>query len=165
MTRITIDNETYTIALWDTAGQERYRTLASMYYRGANGFVLVYDVTRMETFTNLQYWIDEIQLYCPIDEYYIILVGNQIDKKDRQVPYTMGEEFARSNHMLFIEASAKSAEGIAQTFTELVTKIVELRQQRSANDVSSTTNTVALTDVASPNDSLPVSIHRLCCQS
>lgn len=163
LTNIKIEDEMYTIALWDTAGQERYRTLASVYYRGANGFVLVYDVTRKETFTHLQYWIDEIQLYCAIDTYYIILVGNQIDKeRERQVTYTMGETFARENHMLFIETSAKSAEGIAQTFTELVTKIIELKRQRNETATSDTSNNkISLTD--SPN--LISSAQRLCCQT
>ena len=51
--------------IWDTAGQERFRTLTSSYYRGAHGIVLVYDVTRPETFQHLAQWLAEIEMYSP----------------------------------------------------------------------------------------------------
>ncbi|CAN0267618.1 unnamed protein product, partial [Hapterophycus canaliculatus] len=48
------------MTIWDTAGQERFRTLTSSYYRGAQGIMLVYDVTRPETFDNLSKWLEEV---------------------------------------------------------------------------------------------------------
>ena len=51
------------LTIWDTAGQERFRTLTSSYYRGAHGVVLVYDVTRTDSFENLEQWLKEVQLY------------------------------------------------------------------------------------------------------
>jgi small GTP-binding protein len=51
--------------IWDTAGQERFRTLTSSYYRGAHGVVLVYDVTRPETFRRLSQWLSEVENYSP----------------------------------------------------------------------------------------------------
>ncbi|GAB2255057.1 hypothetical protein Droror1_Dr00008835 [Drosera rotundifolia] len=52
------------LTIWDTAGQERFRTLTTSYYRGAQGIILVYDVTRRETFTNLSdIWAKEVELY------------------------------------------------------------------------------------------------------
>ena len=53
------------LTIWDTAGQERFRTLTSSYYRGAHGVVLVYDVTRTDSFENLEQWLKEVQLYSP----------------------------------------------------------------------------------------------------
>lgn len=50
---------------WDTAGQERFRTITSSYYRGANGIIIVYDVTDQESFTNIQNWLAEIKKYVP----------------------------------------------------------------------------------------------------
>jgi Ras-related protein Rab-18 len=53
------------VTIWDTAGQERFRTLTSSYYRGAHGIILIYDVTRPETFAGLQQWLNEIEMYTP----------------------------------------------------------------------------------------------------
>lgn len=51
--------------IWDTAGQERFRTLTGSYYRGSQGVILVYDITRAETFENLSRWLEEVEMYCP----------------------------------------------------------------------------------------------------
>lgn len=49
---LTVGGKRLKLIIWDTAGQERFRTLTSSYYRGAQGIILVYDVTRRDTFTN-----------------------------------------------------------------------------------------------------------------
>lgn len=49
------------LQIWDTAGQERFRTLTTAYYRGAMGILLMYDVTSLESFNNLSYWLRNIQ--------------------------------------------------------------------------------------------------------
>lgn len=114
------------VTLWDTAGQERFRTLNSSYYRGAQSVVLVYDVTRRPTFECLQSWLKEVREYCPDGGGTLVqmLVGNKIDM-DRVVQRSEGEDFARQHGMLFMEASAKTQEGIAQIFQEAVNKILE----------------------------------------
>jgi Ras-related protein Rab-18 len=70
------------MTIWDTAGQERFRTLTSSYYRGAQGIILVYDVTRRETFENLNQWLQEVEVYSPGGGKDVVklLVGNKIDK-------------------------------------------------------------------------------------
>ncbi|KAE8671846.1 Ras-related protein RABC2a [Hibiscus syriacus] len=61
---VTIGGKRLKLTIWDTAGQERFGTLTSSYYRGAQGIILVYDVTRRETFTNLsEIWMEEVELY------------------------------------------------------------------------------------------------------
>ena len=114
------------LTIWDTAGQERFRTLTSSYYRGAHGVVLVYDVTRMDSFENLEQWLNEVQLYSPNGGETVVklLVGNKIDL-ERTVPREQAEAWARSQGMLFLEASAKTKLGIRQVFMEVVQKIVE----------------------------------------
>ena len=57
---VELDGETVKLQLWDTAGQERFKTITSNYYRGAHGFILVYDVTNEESFKNLKQWIVEM---------------------------------------------------------------------------------------------------------
>ena len=114
------------LTIWDTAGQERFRTLTSSYYRGAQGVVMVYDVTKRDSFENLEQWLKEVKLYSPNNGEGVVklLVGNKIDL-DRQVPREEAEAWARSQGMLFLEASAKTRMGIRQCFMELVQKIVE----------------------------------------
>lgn len=117
------------LTLWDTAGQERFRTLTSSYYRGAHGVILVYDVTRRESFDNLaNIWIPELDSFTqgnkvqPVK----IVVGNKIDKSaDRVVSREEGAKFAKDNQALFIESSAKTMVGVSQAFEELCLKIHE----------------------------------------
>ncbi|GMJ08616.1 ARABIDOPSIS RAB GTPASE HOMOLOG C1, RAB GTPASE HOMOLOG 18-1, RAB GTPASE HOMOLOG B18 [Hibiscus trionum] len=115
------------LAIWDTAGQERFRTLTSSYYRGAQGVIMVYDVTRRETFTNLsEVWAKEVELYSTNQDCIKMLVGNKVDKEsERVVTKKEGINFARECGCLFIECSAKTRVNVQQCFDELVTKILE----------------------------------------
>mmetsp|Transcript_547 Transcript_547/g.1023 ORF Transcript_547/g.1023 Transcript_547/m.1023 type:complete len:207 (-) Transcript_547:299-919(-) len=116
------------ISLWDTAGQERFRTLTSSYYRGAQGIVLTYDVTRRETFDHLGQWLEEVDKYTPGGRRDVILVlcGNKVDlEEERKVSKREGEAWARERGMLFIECSAKTKLGIQQVFDEMVLKILD----------------------------------------
>ena len=100
--------------------------MTSSYYRGAHGVVLVYDVTRTDSFENLEQWLKEVQLYSPANGEAVIklLVGNKIDL-DRKVERERAEAWARSHGMLFLEASAKTKMGIRQVFMEVVQKILD----------------------------------------
>ena len=114
------------VTIWDTAGQERFRTLTSSYYRGAQGIILVYDVARAESFESLNMWLQEVEQFSMGGGRDVVklLVGNKIDQK-RVVSRDTAEEWARARGMLFLEASAKTKEGINQVFMEVVQKILE----------------------------------------
>ncbi|KAL1820274.1 hypothetical protein DCAR_0416599 [Daucus carota subsp. sativus] len=115
------------LAIWDTAGQERFRTLTSSYYRGAQGIIMVYDVTRRDTFTNLsEVWSKEIELYSTNQDCIRMLVGNKVDREnERVVTKKEGREFAKEHGCLFIECSAKTRDNVEKCFEELVLKILE----------------------------------------
>jgi len=113
------------LTIWDTAGQEKFRSLTSSYYRGTQGIVLVYDVTRRESFNNLEQWLGEIETYSSNVDVVKLLVGNKIDKENREVSREEGAAFAKQRSMLFIECSAKTRLGIQQAFEELVQRIVD----------------------------------------
>lgn len=124
---VTIEGKKLKLAIWDTAGQERFRTLTSSYYRGAQGIIMVYDVTRRETFTNLsEIWAKEIDLYSTNQDCMKMLVGNKVDKEgDRVVTKKEGMDFAREYGCLFIECSAKTRVNVQQCFEELVLKVLD----------------------------------------
>jgi len=119
-----VDGNLVKLAIWDTAGQERFRTLTPSYYRGAQGAILVYDVNSRPSFDRLEAWINELNNYSTKSNIIKMLVGNKIDK-DRVVSREEGLQFARRHTMLFIEASAKSKEGVQCAFEELVQKIIQ----------------------------------------
>nr|ACG40028.1 ras-related protein Rab-18 [Zea mays] len=116
------------LTIWDTAGQERFRTITSSYYRGAHGIILVYDVTKRESFTNLaDVWTKEIELHSTNKECIKMLVGNKVDKdEDRMVTKEEGLEFAQERGCLFVESSAKTRENVEKCFEELALKILQV---------------------------------------
>ncbi|XAR73172.1 hypothetical protein NMG60_11007046 [Bertholletia excelsa] len=113
------------INFYYAAGQERFRTLTSSYYRGAQGVVMAYDVTRRETFTNLaEIWAKELDLYSTNQDCIKMLVGNKVDKdNERLVTRKEGIDLAREYGCLFIECSAKTRANVQQCFDELVLKV------------------------------------------
>lgn len=125
---LTVGGKKLKLTIWDTAGQERFRTLTSSYYRGAQGIVLVYDVTRRETFTNLSdVWAKEVELYSTNQDCVKMLVGNKVDKdSERVVSKEEGMTLAKELGSLFLECSARTRENVEQCFEELALKIMEV---------------------------------------
>ncbi|CEI86524.1 Putative Ras-like protein Rab-18 [Rhizopus microsporus] len=115
-----VNGKTYKLTIWDTAGQERFRTLTSSYYRGAQGVILVYDVSNRETFDALSNWWNEVNTYCSTPDVVKMIVGNK--ESARVVSYEEGLNFARKLQTLFVECSAKTKVGVRQAFEELVEK-------------------------------------------
>ena len=64
--------------IWDTAGQDRYRAIASSYYRGATGALLVYDITKKKTFENIERWLTELRTHSQ-ENMTLMLIGNKTD--------------------------------------------------------------------------------------
>ncbi|KAL1928823.1 hypothetical protein VTP01DRAFT_2609 [Rhizomucor pusillus] len=139
LSRLEVNGNLYKLTIWDTAGQERFRTLTSSYYRGAQGIILVYDVSNRETFEALSTWWNEVNTYCSSQHVVKMIIGNKVDKESsRVVSYEEGAALAQKWQTLFIECSAKTKVGVKEAFEELVTKIVEtpsLWQRRSGSNV------------------------------
>lgn len=125
---LTVGGKRLKLTIWDTAGQERFRTLTSSYYRGAHGIILVYDVTRRDTFTNLSdVWAKELELYSTNQDCIKMLVGNKVDREGEQVvSREEGLTLAKELGCLFLECSAKTRTNVEQCFEELALKIMEV---------------------------------------
>lgn len=126
--QFTVGGKRLKLTIWDTAGQERFRTLTSSYYRGAQGIILVYDVTKRETFTNLsEVWAKEVDLYSTNQDCVKMLVGNKVDKdSERFVSREEGAALAKEHGCLFLECSARTQENVRQCFEELAFKIMDV---------------------------------------
>lgn len=128
-TTINVSENRVKLAIWDTAGSERFRGLAPNFYRGAHGAILVYDVTNRESFNKLDTWLQELEVYSTRPGVLKMLVGNKIDKvasgDNQVVSKEEGLAWARKHSTLFIEASAKTSEGVRTAFEELVEKIIQ----------------------------------------
>lgn len=115
----------YKMTICDTAGQEKFRSMTSSWYRATHGVILVFDVTRKESLQHIDSWLDEVELYSTREDITKLLVGNKIDCVDREISREEASSFARDRGMLFIEGSAKTAEGVDQAFDELLQQIID----------------------------------------
>merc|ERR1711991_669541 len=113
---IEVDGKKIKLQLWDTAGQESFRSITRSYYRGAQGALLVFDITKRSSFAHLQSWLEEVRRQ-GTDNMSVLVVGNKSDlAADRQVSREEAEEFAATNGLKYIETSAKTADNVDAAF-------------------------------------------------
>lgn len=140
---IQVDAKTIKAQIWDTAGQERYRAITSAYYRGAVGALLVYDISKHQTYENVQRWLKELRDHADAN-IVIMLVGNKSDLRHlRAVPTEEAKQFASrllaanifvflllvtltsvtsgDNSLSFIETSALDASNVELAFQNILT--------------------------------------------
>mmetsp|Transcript_37507 Transcript_37507/g.101644 ORF Transcript_37507/g.101644 Transcript_37507/m.101644 type:complete len:248 (-) Transcript_37507:178-921(-) len=104
---IELDGKRIKLQIWDTAGQERFRTITTSYFRGAQGILLVYDVTDRGSFNSIRNWVGQIQQHADV-HVNKILIGNKCDIEDqRMVSKEEGEKLAKEYDIKFFETSAK----------------------------------------------------------
>jgi len=116
------DGSVIKVQFWDTAGQDRYRTITANYYKGANGIILVYDVTNQKTFKNIKAWVEQIKEEVG-QKITLMLIGNKIDKEEnRTVSKEEGEKLAEELQLAYRETSAKTGKNINEAFNFFVKK-------------------------------------------
>ena len=121
---IIINNKRIKIQIWDTAGQERYLSITSAYYKGAKGALIVYDITRKNTFDNIDKWITDLKLNGD-ENICIIILGNKSDLIDkREINKNDGIKKAEMYKTAFLETSALNGDNISKAFDELIEQIV-----------------------------------------
>ena len=120
-----INNTKIKIQIWDTAGQERYKSITKSYYKGAKGALIVYDISRKESFLNVDKWIGDLKEFGEND-LCIILVGNKCDLDNiRQVQTDEVSKKAEQYKVGFCETSALNSKNINFAFQELIKLITE----------------------------------------
>ncbi|KAJ8251768.1 hypothetical protein GJAV_G00225230 [Gymnothorax javanicus] len=147
------DGKRVKLQIWDTAGQERYRTITTAYYRGAMGFILMYDITNLESFNAVQDWATQIKTYS-WDSAQVILVGNKCDlEEERLVPAEDSKRLADELGFYFFEASAKDNINVKQVFEHLVDAICDKMNETVDGNRNQSGKGAALKDTPPKNQS------------
>ena len=128
---IKINNKIIKLQIWDTAGQERFKSILSSYYKGANGILLLYDITNVNSFKSLSNWLIDIEKNSS-KNVKKILIGNKCDLNElRKIPINKGKEFADTYDMKFIETSAKNNVNINECFNILGKELINNLDSKS----------------------------------
>ena len=128
---IAVDGKTVKAQIWDTAGQERYRAITSAYYRGAVGALLVYDITKAQTFENVERWLKELRDHADAN-IVISLVGNKADLRHlRAVGAEDAAAFCEREGLSFVETSALEATNVDEAFQRILTEIYHIVSKRA----------------------------------
>eukprot|EP01018_Ginkgo_biloba_P035320 Gb_23200 [translate_table: standard] len=123
---LVIDGKVIKAQIWDTAGQERYRAITSAYYRGALGALVVYDISKRETFEHLPRWLEELRIHADIN-IVIMLVGNKSDLTNlRAVSTQDGKEYAEKEGLFFLETSALDASNVENAFLTVLHEVYKV---------------------------------------
>ncbi len=123
----TEDNVTVTYNIWDTAGQERYRSLGPIYYRGSNAAILVYDITKSESFENIESWIYNLKTILGSD-ILMALVGMCLRRISLLINHFFLKMFCSTNvylsyYRLFCRYNASSIHNFCFIFLKAINQI------------------------------------------
>lgn len=133
--RLNIGQKSIKLMIWDTAGQERFHALGPIYYRDANGALLVYDITDRESFNKVRNWVKELRKIVG-EKITLVIAGNKVDlEKRRQVDAKEAEQYSKSVGAQHLLCSAKTGKGVEETFLEVVKGMLKM-EQRKKNSAS-----------------------------
>ena len=122
---LNINNQEIKLKIWDTAGQERFRNITTQYYKGADGIVLVYDVTDDASYEKIRDWMDQILSNTQRDEIGLVLLGNKCDMEPRIITEEQGNQLADELKISYFETSALTGQGIKEAFEQLTRDIMK----------------------------------------
>ncbi|CAH01664.1 Rab family GTPase VPS21 [Kluyveromyces lactis] len=135
--RVNMADHTIKFEIWDTAGQERFASLAPMYYRNAQAALVVYDVTKPQSFIKARHWVKELHEQAS-KGIVIALVGNKMDllesEEDRKVAKEEAEKLSQEENLLFFETSAKTGDNVNEVFLAIGEKIPLKKSDGSNTD-------------------------------
>jgi len=146
--KLTVDGQRVNLAIWDTAGQEKFHALGPIYYRDANGAILVYDITDRDSFDRVQNWVKELKKMLG-EGIVLVIVGNKCDlERQRKVTLDEAEAYAKTVGAEHFSTSAKLNKGLKEMFLELTKKLLERSdaQQRAGVAPKSDSGTLIITD-------------------
>ncbi|MFX0091915.1 MAG: Rab family GTPase [Candidatus Hodarchaeota archaeon] len=138
---INIRDESLKCRIWDLAGQPKFHTVRKLYYRGAIGAILMYDITLAPTLDNLENWLKELEKHNHFKEIPLIIVGNKIDlrqttescvstEKGREFTESLKNQLEKERFVHFLETSAKENQNVNDAFEKLGEGILKYIKSR-----------------------------------
>ena len=115
------------LKIWDTAGQERFRNITNQYYKGADGIILVYDLTNKESMLKIKDWMEQIQQNTTSSEIALVLVANKVDL-NRVITNDESLSLRQQLKIKSFETSALSGDGINEIFQYLTMEIINKKK-------------------------------------
>ena len=116
-----IDGLRIRVHLWDTMGQERFRTLTKNFFRRAKGVLLLFDVTKRDTFLSIDEWINNLKTF-DLDKEEVLIIGNKVDLQ-REVSFAEGKQISASHGIKYLETSAMTGENVKECIEQLMYNI------------------------------------------
>ena len=148
---VKVNNKTIKVQIWDTAGQERYKSITTAYYKGAKGAFVVYDISKKDSFTNVDKWIGELKTHGDA-EVCVLLVGNKCDlEEQRQVTTEEAAKKSEVYDIAFCETSAMQTVNIEKVFSimveEIVKKVIKKGEGKQIEEIGNNAKTINLNEV------------------
>ncbi len=146
------------LQIWDTSGEEKFRTITKNFYRNADGLLVVFDLTKKESYDHIRSWINEAKENN--DKLKTILIGNKLDLKDeRIVAIDVAKQFAEKNNLKYIETSAKDGTNINESFQAIIDLLFDGKSSEEIlHEFTKQDSSLSVVD-----DSMEVKKKKACC--
>ena len=146
------------LQIWDTSGEEKFRTITKNFYRNADGLLVVFDLTKKESYNHIKSWINEAKENN--DKLKTILIGNKLDLKDeRIVTIDVAKQFAEKNNLKYIETSAKDGTNINESFQAIINLLFDGKSSEEIlNEFTKQDSSLSVVD-----DTMEVKKKKACC--
>jgi small GTP-binding protein len=132
-----LDGKKVTINFIDTSGQDRFKAITKSIFHEADGFIIVFDLNNEITFDNILYWFYEIKNTIDIHDTEILMIGNKNDL-ERKVSLQRIHNFEKINNLgieyLFHETSAKTGDGVDESISILIEKLIKHYEDNKKNN-------------------------------
>ena len=146
------------LQIWDTSGEEKFRTITKNFYRNADGLLVVFDLTKKESYDHIRIWINEAKENN--DKLKTLLIGNKLDLKDeRIVAIDVAKQFAEKNNLKYIETSAKDGTNINESFQTIIDLLFDGKSSEEIlHEFTKQDSSLSVVD-----DSMEVKKKKACC--
>ena len=155
--QVTVEDIKYNIILYDTAGHDRFRKIVKNHCKGADGILLVYDISEKQSIERLSAWMEDIEENTDKDVE-VVLVANKSDIQPREISKEKGKELGLKYNIPVIETSAKTSSNVDQAFDTLINNII--RKEKLGQVDTTTMKTLDKIDNKSTHDPPPNNIKK-----
>ena len=133
-----ISGKNVRLKIWDTAGEEKFRSTISNYFKGADACFLVFDLTNIDSFNNLEIWYKLFSDKTTIlkNNENIVVLGNKCDLKEKKIDKDLINKFIKDKQLQYFETSAKEGINIDESFLYMIENLLKQRENNENINIS-----------------------------